>query len=199
MGSKLANMNSGPHDFRPKSGCIPGPKALFTEMMIHKEIDHNAAHLQLGNQFLHLVSSIMMNVVYVLMFTHPLKYAAMITIAAQTLRQGGHFFIEGNATSKEKLKIGYTTRMKQYAVYGFIPLVFSVWHFGDFRSTIDGWSLAFLCYGILISFRVVFLCLKGDHCVQGLVWLTKIVTDTITDIHLYGPTVWGYTTPKTYE
>ena len=33
---------------------------LYNEIMYHKEVDHNAAHSKWGNQFLHLVSSLMM-------------------------------------------------------------------------------------------------------------------------------------------
>jgi hypothetical protein len=184
---------------------ICNPKDLFLEMMEHKEIDHNAAHLQWGNQFLHLMSSIMMLGVYYLIAdwgfgNRDLKLAALVTIAAQTMRQGGHFFIEGNATEKEKLKIGYTTRMKQIAVYGVIPLVFCIWYFNPtFRSSIDGYSLALATYGVLISYRILWLSLHGDHVLQGLVWWVKIFTDMFTDIHLYGPTLWGETAPKTYH
>ena len=129
-----------------------------------------------------------------------LKLAALVTIAAQTMRQGGHFFIEGNATAKEKLKIGYTTRMKQFAVYGFIPMVFSAWYFNpSLRAAIDGYSLALATYGVLISYRILWLSMYGDHILQGVVWWIKIFTDMVTDIHIYGPTVWGATAPKTYD
>lgn len=185
--------------------CKWKPRDLFIEMMEHKEIDHNAAHLQWGNQFLHLVSSVMMLGVYYLMAdwafgNRDLKLAALVTIAAQTMRQGGHFFIEGNATEKEKLKIGYTTKMKQIAVYGIIPLVFMTWYFNSsFHTSIDGYSLALATYGVLISYRILWLCAFGDHILQGLVWWVKIFTDMVTDIHLYGPTLWGVTAPKTYN
>ena len=179
------------------------PKALLVEMMEHKEIDHNAAHLQWGNQFLHLTSSIMMLGVYYLMAdwalgNRDLKLAALVTIAAQTMRQGGHFFIEGNATEKEKLKIGYTTRMKQIAVYIVIPMVFLTWYF-NFTHLIDGYSLALATYGVIISYRILWLSMYGDHILQGWVWWWKIFTDMFTDIHLYGPTAWGETAPKMYE
>ncbi len=180
------------------------PRALFVEMMEHKEIDHNAAHLQWGNQFLHFVSSVMMLGVYWLIYEYwlgarDLKLAALVTIAAQTMRQGGHFFIEGNATEKEKLKIGYTTRMKQIAVYGVIPLVFLTWYnVPAFRGAIDGYSLALATYGVLITYRIMWLNLFGDHILQGWVWWVKIFTDMVTDLHLYGPTVWGDTAPKMY-
>jgi hypothetical protein len=154
------------------------------------EIDHNAAHLQWGNQFLHLVSSIMMLGVYWLIVdwflgNRDLKLAALVTIAAQTMRQGGHFFIEGNATEKEKLKIGYTTRMKQIAVYGIIPTVFATWYFNPiFRTAIDGYSLALAVYGVLISYRILWLSFYGDHILQGWVWWWKIWSDMFTDIQL---------------
>ena len=108
-------------------------------------------------------------------------------------------FIEGNATEKEKLKIGYTTRMKQIAVYGVIPLVFLTWYnVPAFRGAIDGYSLALATYGVLITYRIMWLNLFGDHILQGWVWWVKIFTDMVTDLHLYGPTVWGDTAPKMY-
>ena len=193
---------------------------FIVEMMEHKEIDHNAAHLTWGNQFLHLISSIMMIYVYYLLSCWSLcgwgyggvrgdevgggcdyymKMAALITVSAQSMRQGGHFFIEGNATHKEKLKIGYTTDMKKKAIYGFLPFVFVNWYsFQDLYQSVSGYELAMMSYAAIILYRIAWLTFFGDHCLQGIVWGCKIVSDVGTDIQLYGPTLWGQTAPKIY-
>lgn len=189
-------------------------KDSYTEIMEHKEIDHNAAHLTWGNQFLHLISSVMMIYVYYLLCcsvcglnynvgdldnNNYVKLAALMTISSQTMRQGGHFFIEGNATHKERLKIGYTTDMKKKAIYGFLPFVFVNWYYIPyFQSWINGYQLIILSYAAIILYRVVWLTFYGDHSLQGLIWWCKIFSDVFTDIHLYGPTIWGETAPKMY-
>ena len=196
-------------------------KDSYTEIMEHKEIDHNAAHLTWGNQFLHLVSSVMMIYVYYLLCCSVsgldcsvrgldcsvrgldsdkyVKLAALMTISAQTMRQGGHFFIEGNAKHKERLKIGYTTDMKKKAIYGFLPFIFVNWYYIPFfHSWVNGYELAMLSYAAIILYRVSWLTFYGDHSLQGLIWWCKIFSDVFTDIHLYGPTIWGETAPKMY-
>ena len=185
-------------------------KDSCTEIMEHKEIDHNAAHLTWGNQFLHLVSSVMMVYVYYLLAVGGLdcsvggldkymKLAALMTISAQTMRQGGHFFIEGNASHKERLKIGYTTDMKKKAIYGFLPFVFVTWYYiPSLDGWVNGYELAMLSYAAIILYRVLWLTFYGDHSLQGLIWWCKIFSDVFTDIHLYGPTIWGETAPKMY-
>ena len=125
--------------------------------------------------------------------------AALITVSAQSMRQGGHFFIEGNATHKEKLKIGYTTDMKKKAIYGFLPFVFVNWYsFQDLYQSVSGYELAMMSYAAIILYRIAWLTFFGDHCLQGIVWGCKIVSDVGTDIQLYGPTLWGQTAPKIY-
>ena len=188
-------------------------KNFFIEIMEHKEIDHNAAHLTWGNQFLHFISSIMMIYVYYMLWCwyncrvcyvcnvcdYNITIASLVTISAQTLRQGGHFFIEGNATHKELLKIGYTTDMKKKAICGFIPTIYSCWYvFPNYFYNINGYQLSMLIYASIIMYRVIWLSMHGDHILQGLVWWCKIFSDVFTDIHLYGPTIWGETAPKMY-
>ena len=36
-------------------------------------------------------------------------------VVSQTLRQGGHFFVEGNVSANEKLKIGQRIKVKELA------------------------------------------------------------------------------------
>ena len=181
---------------------MPNLRELYTEMMVHKEIDHNAAHTEWGNQLAHVTSSIMMIGVYCLLLSGHYTIAAKTTCAAMCIRQGGHFFIEGNASHKEVKKIGYNTSMKQIAVYVIFPIIFALWYkFGEqlpIRFE-NGWLLAFNIYASLIGFHVTRLSFKGPHNFLGLIWLAKIVTDVFTDIPLYGPSVWGRTTPKTYD
>ena len=63
--------------------------------MWHKEIDHNAAHLSWGNQFLHLISWILMLCMFYVLYRDwaigSLDNASLIMVVSQTLRQGGAF------------------------------------------------------------------------------------------------------------
>ena len=101
---------------------------FIVEMMEHKEIDHNAAHLTWGNQFLHLISSIMMIYVYYLLgcclsgwgyggvrgdvwvigccyvggeCDYYMKMAALITVSAQSMRQVGIFSLKETPPQRE--------------------------------------------------------------------------------------------------
>ena len=79
---------------------------LFQEIMYHKEVDHNAAHSKWGNQFLHLVSSLMMIGAVYCFFYNTIALCSKIAIISQMLRQSGHIFIEGNVSKNEVAKIG---------------------------------------------------------------------------------------------
>ena len=80
-------------------------RSFYKEVMWHKEIDHNAAHLSWGNQFLHLISSILMLYMFYVLYRDwaigNLDNASLIMVVSQTLRQGGHFFVEGNVSAVE--------------------------------------------------------------------------------------------------
>ena len=171
---------------------------LFQEIMYHKEIDHNTSHSTWGNQFLHLISSIMMIGAVYSFFYNSVDLCSKIVIVSQILRQSGHFFIEGNVSNNEIEKIGYNTDMKITAVCLMISIRTLYYMHGTVDSLFDI-KYMFTCYCISICYRILYLTFFGKHSLQGLVWLLKITTDIFTDIPLYGCTVFGKTVPTTYN
>jgi len=174
--------------------------SYWHEILIHKELDHNAAHLTWGNQMCHLISSIMMLVSYVLLFTSSMKSVVCTIYLSHTIRQGGHIFIEGNKTKNEKLKIGFNTSMKIFMIFGVLPFYAYLYMFTNVFTGIDRWDMAFYAFCSLVVVRMVQLTLFGTHWLQGIVWVVKILSDTISDIELYGPALYRWEAiPKTYE
>jgi hypothetical protein len=171
---------------------------LFQEVMYHKEVDHNAAHSKWGNQFLHLVSSIMMIGAVYCFFYDTIELCSKIVIVSQILRQSGHFFIEGNVSKNEVEKIGFNTDMKITAVCSMI-LVRSLLYIHNQVDYFINFEYMFYFYLSSILYRIVYLTFYGEHRLQGFVWLLKIMTDIFTDLPLYSCTVFGKTAPKTYN
>ena len=165
--------------------------------MWHKEIDHNAAHLSWGNQFLHLISSILMLCMFYVLYRDwaigNLDNASLIMVVSQTLRQGGHFFVEGNVSANEKLKIGYNTNMKYISIFIVLPALYCGLYY--FEVNLNVLTRILYIYMFLIASRVLYLTVCGKHCGLGMVWFVKIVTDVVTDLPLYGLSIFGKTTP----
>ena len=89
---------------------------LVVDVMKHKEIDHNATHLTLGNQCCHFTSSLMIIYLYIIVFVTDADYVALVFLFAQAIRQSGHIFIERNAPQLEASKIGYHTNEKKASI-----------------------------------------------------------------------------------
>jgi len=171
---------------------------IYHEIMYHKEIDHNAAHSKWGNQFLHLVSSVMMIGAVYCFFYETIELCSKIAIISQMLRQSGHIFIEGNVSGNEVAKIGFNTNMKITTITSMLLLKALDCYFNDsFENFID-FKYMFYFYLSSIFYRILYLTFYGEHRLQGLVWLLKIMTDIFTDIPLYGCTVFGKTAPKSF-
>ena len=170
---------------------------IFQEIMFHKELDHNAAHSEWGNQFLHLVSSLMMIGAVYCFFYETIELCSKIVIVSQLLRQSGHIFIEGNVSKNEIDKIGFNTDMKIITI-SFMVLVRSILYLENHVENLIDFEYMFYFYLSSIFYRIVYLTFYGKHSLQGIVWTFKIMTDIFTDIPLYGCTVFGKTAPKTY-
>ena len=171
---------------------------LFQEIMFHKEVDHNAAHSKWGNQFLHLVSSLMMIGAVYSFFYETIELCSQIVIVSQMLRQSGHIFIEGNVSTNEIDKIGFNTDMKITAICTML-LLRSLQYLHYNENNFINFEYMFYFYLSSILYRIVYLTFYGEHNLQGIVWTLKIMTDIFTDIPLYGCTVFGKTAPKTYN
>jgi ferredoxin-like protein FixX len=107
----------------------------FMEMLNQQRWDdHRLYHHNRINQSLHLLSSIMFVVTYVLLFTYPVAGALLGWVVAMITRQIGHFFFEpkgydehNQATHQEKedVKVGYNLNRKVWllSIWALCPVV----------------------------------------------------------------------------
>ncbi len=177
---------------------------FFRQLKIQRWDDHRYYHHSRINQTLHLISAISFLVAYALLFTDPALAALVAWLVSMTTRQSGHFFFEplgydevNQATqeTKEEIKVGYNLRRKivLLGIWAAAPLL--LWlqptAFGLFEAatTFEGFArhvgLLWLAIGVGgLLFRTVHLFfIKG--VLDGLVWMTKILTDPFHDICLY--------------
>jgi hypothetical protein len=178
--------------------------AFFRQLRIQRWDDHRYYHHSRINQTLHLISAISFLVAYALLFVDPAAAALVAWLVSMTTRQSGHFFFEplgydqvNQATqeTKEAIKVGYNLRRKivLLSIWAAAPVL--LWlqptAFGLFEaaSTFEGFArhvgLLWLAIGVGgLLFRTVQLFLiKG--VLDGLVWMSKILTDPFHDIYLY--------------
>ena len=169
---------------------------LLTDLMKHKEIDHNAAHLTWGNQLCHFTSSLMLIGMYALLFIGGLDHAAFLLLFAQVLRQSGHFFIEGNATHMEQAKIGYSTNDKIYTIclHASVGVVCASVDVGTSASYAQ---LCAISFGSMIVQKIIHIACRHS-CYLALVWSLKIASDPFTDLRLYAPAMWGVAAGQTF-
>jgi len=179
------------------AAIVQPPRALasfYGEVMRRKHDDHVASHSDHTNQLLHLLSSATFIFCYWLVFSD-LVTAMWLGLAALFVRQMGHALIEPPCHDKEQLLLGLDTRTKTrvVAIYLLIALIngLSVGHF-------DMTSLSAVAADIARQwFAFTALVIVGHtarltprHGLRNaLVWLVKLVTDPITDIFAYYPTL----------
>lgn len=177
---------------------------FFETLRVQRWDDHRFYHHSLVNQSLHLVSAISFVVAYALLFVDPAMSAILAWCVSMTTRQAGHFFFEPRGYDhvnqvtdeyKEEIKVGYNIRRKiaLMSAWALIPVVlwFSPSLFGtiqpatDFRGYVHDVGIAWLSLGIAgLVFRVLQLWMKAS-LLEGLAWMTKILTDPFHDILLY--------------
>lgn len=177
---------------------------FFRTVQIQRDDDHRYYHHSRINQSLHLLSACTFVCAYALLFVDPAIAALLAWTVSMTSRQAGHFFFEpkgydhvNQATHeyKEDIKVGYNLRRKVVLMSLWILLPLLLWLepelFGliEPATSIDGWvrhvGLAWLALGAaaLLMRTVHLFFLKG--VVEGLAWMTKILTDPFHDIKLY--------------
>ena len=172
---------------------VPRPiQSLYREVMRRKQDDHHAAHSNVTNQLLHILSSSVFLVCYVYAFWD-LAAAMWAGMAALFVRQFGHAILEPPCHDKEATLLGYNTRNKSMILGGFLLLpVASVAYAG-------AWSVAgvqavapivghrwFAMMAAVVGGRVAYLVIKHGPRL-ALVWFVKLVTDPITDLIAYAP------------
>ena len=166
--------------------------------------DHRFYHQSRINQTLHLISACSFLVAYVLLFIDPAMAALVGWGVSMVTRQSGHFFFEPRGFDqlnqvtdeyKEEVKVGFNMRRKSVllAVWAAIPLVLwmqpSLFGLIEPASGVSGWlhdvGMAWLALALAgIAFRVLQLSLQGRP-LEGVIWVTKILTDPFHDIALY--------------
>jgi glutamate-1-semialdehyde 2,1-aminomutase len=179
------------------AAIVQPPRALasfYGEVMRRKHDDHLASHSDSTNQLLHLLSSATFIFCYWLVFSD-LVTAMWLGLAALFVRQMGHALIEPPCHDKEQLLLGFDTRSKTRVVgiYLLIPLVNAV-----HADHLDIASLAplagdvarqWFAFTALVVFGHVARLTPRHGLRNAMVWLIKLVTDPITDIYAYTPTL----------
>ncbi len=177
---------------------------FLKQLKIQRWDDHRYYHHSRINQTLHLISAISFVVAYGVMFKDPAAAALIAWLVSMTTRQSGHFFFEprgydevNQATHehKEAIKVGYNLRRK--------IVLLALWAAAPVLLLIDGTALGmldaagttqgflhntgmlwfFLGVGGLLFRTVHLFFIKG--VLDGLVWMSKILTDPFHDIYLY--------------
>ena len=177
---------------------------FLKQLKIQRWDDHRYYHHSRINQTLHLISAISFLAAYALLFTDPAAAALVAWLVSMTTRQSGHFFFEplgydevNQATQehKEEIKVGYNLRRKIVLLSIWAAAPVALWIdptlVGLFEPAIgvEGFArhvgLLWLAIGVGgLLFRTVHLFfIKG--VLDGLVWMTKILTDPFHDIYLY--------------
>lgn len=167
---------------------------FYREVMRRKHDDHVASHSHGLNQFLHLLSSSVFILCYWMIF-NDMVTAMWLGLASLFVRQLGHALIEPPCHDKEQLLLGFDTRSKTrvVAIYLAIPLL--QWfalppprgaHLDALAANVAELWLAFTA---LVVFGHVARLARRHGWRNALVWLVKLVTDPLTDIFAYYPTL----------
>ncbi|HMK81009.1 MAG TPA: hypothetical protein VK438_15245 [Xanthobacteraceae bacterium] len=178
--------------------------SFLEALRIQRWDDHRYYHHSRINQSLHLVSAISFLIAYVFLYFDPGVAGLIGWLVSMWSRQAGHFFFEpkgydhiNQATHehKEEIKVGYNLQRKVVlmAIWAGSPLLLFVdpTLFGLFKApasmadVVRNVGKLWLLIGIGgLVFRTVHLFfIKG--VMDGLVWMTKILTDPFHDIMLY--------------
>jgi hypothetical protein len=178
--------------------------SFLQELRRQRVDDHRFYHQSRINQTLHLISAISFLVAYVLAFTQPFAAVLIGWGIGMVTRQTGHYVFEpsgydavNKATNdyKETVKVGFNQTRKTVliAIWLLAPLLLLADPslFGlltphtDRASALNNVALIWLAVALGgILFRVVQLCLTRD-ALTAFVWVTKIATDPLHNIHIY--------------
>ena len=143
---------------------VPAPlRRFYAAVMVRKHDDHHASHNDLGNQYLHLVSSSVFIYCYAILATD-LTTAMFLGLGSLILRQVGHAILEPACHDEEKLLLGYNTPSKTIIVltYLAIPIVLmardGTWSLGGFIALADAIALQWWYWTLIVVFgRVAYL------------------------------------------
>lgn len=166
--------------------------------------DHRYYHHDRINRSLHFISAISFLVAYTFLFIDPAIAALIGWLVSMSTRQSGHFLFEplgydevNQVTNehKEAIKVGYNLRRKMViiGIWAASPLLLLVeptlgglltpHHSVASFIHNTGWIWLALGIGGLLFRTVHLFFIRG--VMDGLVWMTKILTDPFNDICLY--------------
>jgi len=183
---------------------------FFKQLAIQRWDDHRYYHHSRINQSLHLISAISFVIAYVYLLIDPAVSGLIAWLISMTSRQSGHFFFEplgydevNQATQdhKEAIKVGYNLRRKVVllAIWAASPLalLLNPTMFGFLtphttaKEFVHNMGLIWLAIGVGgLLFRTIHLFFLKS-VLEGLVWMTKIMTDPFHDIYLYHSAPWA--------
>ena len=178
--------------------------SFLEQLRVQRWDDHRYYHHSRINQSLHLVSAISFLVAYVFIYFDPGVAGLIGWLVSMWSRQAGHFFFEpksydhiNQATHehKEEIKVGYNLFRKVVlmGIWAASPLLLFIdpTLFGLFKAPASmpdvirnvGKLWLLIGAGGLLFRTIQLFFIKG--MMDGLVWMTKILTDPFHDIMLY--------------
>jgi hypothetical protein len=179
-------------------------RSFYEALQTQRWDDHRYYHHSRVNQTLHLISALSFLCAYVYLFLDPVVAAFLGWGVSMVTRQAGHFFFEplgydqeNQATHehKEAIKVGYNLRRKVVLLSAWALTPLAVWAsptlFGLYEPYQGAYGFAhhlavlWIALGaIAVLLRTAYLC-STVSVQQGLVWMTKILTDPFHDVRIY--------------
>ena len=172
---------------------VPAPiESIYQAVMARKDDDHHASHNDAANQFLHLISSSIFLLCYLLIL-RSVTVAMWLGVPALLVRQFGHAVLEPDSHDAEKQLLGYNTRNKSLILltYLMLPIVdvarAGAWSVDGFLTVAPAIALHWFWMTMLVVFgRAAYLTLTQGFGL-AMIWLMKLVTDPVTDLIAYRP------------
>ena len=167
------------------------------------QIDHEASHSNLINQFLHLISSLIFLYCYAIFF-QSYRQAVYLGLASLILRQSGHYIFEPPCHEKEQAMLGFDTisKVKICIVYFVLPTLFLIQltQIEAVNAFITKYDVQVADLWVLATFaivggRVVVLWNRYGFIVSQH-WFIKFITDPFTDIPAYYRSAYQIFNPK---
>jgi glutamate-1-semialdehyde 2,1-aminomutase len=178
-------------------------RAFVDGIMKQKQIDHEASHSNLINQFLHLISSSVFLYCYAIFFT-AYREAVYLGIASLVLRQSGHYIFEPPCHEKEQAMLGFDTQNKVKIViaYFVLPTLFlgGLTQIEAVQNLIVNYDVQVADLWIFATFVIVFgrvfLLWSRFGFIVSQHWFIKFITDPFTDIPAYWRSSYQILNPK---
>ena len=172
---------------------MPAPLVTFyNAVMARKHDDHHTSHNDAANQALHLLSSGIFLLCYVVIFRN-MTIAMWLGVPALLARQFGHAVLEPDSHDAEKLLLGYNTRNKSLILLTYLLLPFVLmarggdWSFAGFTETAPTIARFWFWMTMAVVWGRVGLLTITHNLGIALIWLVKLVTDPVTDLLEYRP------------